>query len=38
MSHARAGHSSTVLHNGKVVNAGGSDAVNELDSAELYAP
>jgi Galactose oxidase, central domain len=38
MSHARAGHTSTVLHNGNVVNAGGSDAVNELDSAELYTP
>ena len=38
MSNARAGHSSTVLHNGNVVNAGGSDAVNELDSAELYTP
>lgn len=38
MSNARAGHTSTVLHNGKVVNAAGSDAVNELDSAELYTP
>jgi hypothetical protein len=38
MSHARSGHTSTVLHNGNVVNAGGSDAVNELDSAELYTP
>jgi N-acetylneuraminic acid mutarotase len=38
MSKARAGHTSTALHNGKVVNAGGSDAVNELDSAELYTP
>jgi len=38
MSTARAGHTSTVLHNGSVVNAGGSDAVNELDSAELYTP
>jgi hypothetical protein len=38
MSHPRAGHTSTVLHNGNVVNAGGSDAVNELDSAELYTP
>ncbi len=38
MSSARAGHTSTVLHNGNVVNAGGSDAVNELDSAELYKP
>ena len=38
MSNARSGHTSTVLHNGNVVNAGGSDAVNELDSAELYQP
>jgi Galactose oxidase, central domain/Kelch motif len=38
MSSARAGHTSTVLHNGNVVNAGGSDAANELDSAELYTP
>jgi len=38
MSNARAGHTSTVLHNGNVVTAGGSDAVNELDSAELYTP
>jgi hypothetical protein len=38
MSHARSGHTSTVLHNGNVVNAGGSDANNELDSAELYTP
>ena len=38
MSHARSGHTSTVLHNGNVVNAGGSDAVNELNSAELYTP
>jgi Galactose oxidase, central domain len=38
MSNARSGHTSTVLHNGNVVNAGGSDAVNELDSAELYTP
>ena len=38
MSHARSGHTSTVLHNGNVVNAGGSDAVNELSSAELYTP
>jgi N-acetylneuraminic acid mutarotase len=38
MSSARAGHTSTVLHNGNVVNAGGSDAVNELNSAELYKP
>lgn len=38
MSNARAGNTTTVLHNGNVVNAGGSDAVNELDSAELYTP
>jgi N-acetylneuraminic acid mutarotase len=38
MSNARAGHTSTVLHNGNVVNAGGSDAVNELSSTELYTP
>ena len=38
MSNTRAGHTSTVLHNGNVVNAGGSDAVNELNSAELYQP
>jgi hypothetical protein len=37
-SNARSGHTSTVLHNGNVVNAGGSDAVNELTSAELYQP
>jgi hypothetical protein len=28
----------TVLHKGNVVNAGGSDAFNELNSAELYTP
>lgn len=38
MSNARSGHTSTVLHNGNVVNAGGSDAFNELNSAELYTP
>lgn len=38
MSSARAGHSSTVLTTGHVLNAGGSDAVNELDSAEQYTP
>jgi N-acetylneuraminic acid mutarotase len=38
MSSARSGHTSTVLHNGNVVNAGGSNAVNELNSAELYTP
>jgi N-acetylneuraminic acid mutarotase len=38
MSTARSGHTSTVLHNGNVVNTGGSNAVNELDSAERYTP
>lgn len=38
MSSARAGHTSTVLTTGHVLNAGGSDAVNELDSAERYTP
>ena len=37
-SHNAAGHTSTVLTNGHVVNTGGSDAFNELDSAELYTP
>lgn len=38
MSSARAGHTSTVLTNGNVINAGGSDAFNELNSAEHYIP
>jgi hypothetical protein len=38
MSSARAGHTSTVLTTGHVLNAGGSDAVNELNSAETYTP
>ena len=38
MSSARAGHTSTVLTNGHVLNVGGSDAVNELNSAETYTP
>lgn len=38
MSNARAGHTSTVLSNGNVVNAGGSDAINELSTAEMYTP
>ena len=38
MSSARAGHTSIVLTNGHVLNAGGSDAFNELNSAELYQP
>jgi hypothetical protein len=38
MSSARVGHTSTVLTNGFVLNAGGSDGNNELNSAELYTP
>ncbi len=38
MSNARAGHTSTVLSNGHVLNAGRSDAFNELNSAELFTP
>lgn len=38
MSSARSGHTSTVLTSGQVLNSGGSDAVNELSSAELYNP
>jgi N-acetylneuraminic acid mutarotase len=38
MSSPRSGHTSTVLTTGHVLNAGGSDAVNELDSAETYTP
>ena len=38
MSTARAGHTSTVLTTGFVLNAGGSDTFNELNSAELYTP
>jgi N-acetylneuraminic acid mutarotase len=38
MSSVRAGHTSTVLTNGNVLNAGGSDASNELNSAERYTP
>jgi N-acetylneuraminic acid mutarotase len=38
MSSARSGHTSTVLTNGQVVTTGGSDAANELSSAELYTP
>lgn len=38
MSNARSGHTSTVLPNGNVINAGGSDTVNELNSAEMYKP
>lgn len=38
MSSARSGHTSTTLANGQVLNAGGSNATNELDTAELYTP
>jgi N-acetylneuraminic acid mutarotase len=38
MSSARSGHTSTVLTTGHVLNAGGSDAVNELSSAETTTP
>jgi N-acetylneuraminic acid mutarotase len=38
LSHARAGHTSTVLHTGKVIDAGGSNAVDELSSVEIYTP
>ena len=38
MSNARSGHTSTVLTTGYVLNSGGSNAVNELNSAELYTP
>ncbi len=38
MNSTRAGHTSTVLTNGRVLNTGGSDAFNELNSADLYTP
>jgi N-acetylneuraminic acid mutarotase len=38
MSNARSGHTSTVLTNGYVINCGGSNAVNELSSSEIYFP
>lgn len=38
MSNARSGHTSTVLTNGYVVDCGGSNAVNELNSSEMYIP
>jgi len=38
MNAARVGHSSTLLQSGKVLNAAGSDAANELNSAETYQP
>ena len=38
MSTARGDHTSTVLTNGFVLNTGGSDTFNELNSAELYMP
>lgn len=36
LSHARVDHSSTLLQNGRVLDAGGDNANNELSSAELY--
>lgn len=38
MGSARVEHTSTVLTTGFVLNAGGSDAVNELNTAEMYTP
>jgi hypothetical protein len=38
MKNARAGHTATLLANGLVLAAAGSNAVNELNSAELYTP
>jgi N-acetylneuraminic acid mutarotase len=38
MNAARVGHSSTLLQSGKVLNAAGSSATNELNSAETYQP
>lgn len=38
MSNARSGHTSTVLTNGYVLDCGGSNAVNELNSSEVYVP
>jgi N-acetylneuraminic acid mutarotase len=38
MKNARVDHSSTLLGNGKVLDAGGSNPNNELSSAELYTP
>jgi len=38
MSTARGDHTSTLLTNGFVLNTGGSDTFNELNSAELYTP
>jgi N-acetylneuraminic acid mutarotase len=38
MKNARAGHTATLLVNGLVLAAAGSNAVNELNSAELYTP
>jgi|GEM_PF-5463085 len=38
MSQARAKHTATLLPNGKVLVAGGSDANNALSSVELYDP
>jgi len=38
MSNARSGHTSTVLTNGYVLDCGGSNAANELNSSEIYVP
>ena len=38
MNNARSGHTSTVLTNGYVVDCGGSNTVNELNSSEIYVP
>lgn len=38
MSNARSGHTSTLLTNGYVIDCGGSNAVNELNSSEIYVP
>jgi len=38
MSSARVGHTATLLSSGQVLAAAGSDANNDLTSAELYTP
>ena len=38
MTAARVGHTATLLRSGKVLAASGSDANNDLTSAELYQP